>query len=110
MPDRHTMTPAEFDAACRELLRRHPTLSEVSGQRSKERNKSVGGSSVSKHLYGLAKDFVADPPDYRGKTSTCIALGLWFVVHDKSSGDHLHVQGAAPGPLPEWWVEKYWHE
>lgn len=110
MPDRHTMTPVEFDAACRRLQLRCPYLSETSGTRSKERNAAVGGNRKSKHLYGLAKDFTADEGDYTQAELEAYDLGLWFRTHDKGSGDHLHVQGAAPGELPAWWVEKYWHE
>jgi len=110
MADRHTLTPAEFDAACRELQRRCPYLSETSGTRSKERNAAVGGNPESKHLYGLARDFVDEHGRYVTAERTAIDLGLWFKTHDKGSGNHLHVQGAAPGPIEEWWLEKYWSE
>ena len=107
MADRHTLTPAEFDAACRELQRRCPYLSETSGTRSKARNAAVGGHPESKHRYGIGKDFAADDGDYSEAQDEARGLGLWFVVHDKGSGNHLHVQGSAPGPLPEWWLLKY---
>ena len=110
MADRHTMTPVEFDAACRELRYHCPYLSETSGTRSKERNAAVGGNPESKHLYGLAKDFVDEDGEYGSAANVAAELGLWFVVHDKGSGNHLHVQGAAPGPIEAWWLEKYWHE
>ena len=110
MPDRHTMTPVEFDAACRELVRKCPTLSETSGHRSPDRNAAVGGSPESKHLCGLARDFVDSDGVYGDLAGVAKDLGFWIAVHDKGSGDHLHVQGAAPGELPEWWLEKYWHE
>lgn len=110
MPNRHTMTPVEFDAACRELLSQCEYLSETSGTRSEERNAAVGGNPESKHLYGIARDFVANDSAqyYSAAGATARDLGLWFVVHDKGSGDHLHVQGAAPGPIEDWWLEKYW--
>ena len=110
MPDRHTMTPAEFDAACRELVRKCPTLSETSGHRSPDRNAAVGGSPESKHLCGLARDFVDSDDVYGGPAGVAKEIGFWIAVHDKGSGNHLHVQGAATGPLPDWWLEKYWHE
>ncbi len=102
------MTPAEFDAACRELERQCPFLSATSGTRSKKHNAAVGGDEESKHLYGIGKDYRSDNGKYTRAAKVAFKLGLWFVVHDKGSGSHLHVQGAAPGPLPEWWLEKYW--
>lgn len=110
MSKRHTMTPIEFDAACRELQNNCPTLSETSGTRSEVRNVAVGGHPESKHRYGIGKDFTADDGVYDRASAVAADLGLWFTVHDKGSGNHLHVQGAAPGPLPDWWLEKYYIE
>jgi hypothetical protein len=105
---RQPLTPAEFDAACRELVRRMPFLSEVSGHRTPERNAAAGGSEVSKHLLGLARDFVADAGYGLGHAEvTAEALGMWALVHDAGSGEHLHVQAAGIGPLPEWYESKY---
>ena len=102
------MTPCEFDAACRALVERAPFLSETSGRRSVERNDGAGGSEVSKHLLGMARDFAADE-GYGLQTAEEEAerLGLWAVVHDVGSGDHLHVQGLAPGNPPRWWLAKF---
>lgn len=108
MGDRHTMTPVEFDAACRELQRRCSYLSETSGTRSEGRNAAVGGHPESKHRYGIGKDFVSEDGDYSEAADEALLLGLWFIVHDKGTGSHLHVQGAAPGPIEEWWLEKFW--
>jgi hypothetical protein len=32
---------------------------------------------------------------------------MWALVHDAGSGEHLHVQAAGIGPLPEWYESKY---
>lgn len=108
MSERQTMTPVEFDAACRELQRRCPYLSETSGTRSTERNAAVGGHPESKHLYGIGKDFTTEDGDYGEAEHEAHSLGLWFVTHDKGSGNHLHVQGAAPGAIEAWWLAKFW--
>lgn len=106
------MTPAEFDAACRLLTRKYPELSETSGKRSIERNEMVGGNEQSKHLFGMARDYVSNTkdPDMDYAVASEYArthLGLWTMVHDVSSGNHLHVQGLPPGPIAGWWVDKY---
>lgn len=105
------MTPAEFDAACRELVRRCPFLSETSGRRSAARNASVGGNPHSKHILGMARDFVG-PSAAANQVAAEEAndLGLWWKLHDTGSGDHLHTQGLPPGPPPVWWVSKYGDE
>ncbi len=104
------MTPAEFDAACRELIRRCPWLSETSGRRTRKRNEDVGADPRSKHLIGMARDFAWD-----GDTAmqlaranlVAIELGLWTEPRPHGTGPHLHVQGLEPGPVPQWWSEKY---
>ena len=101
------MTPSEFDAACRQLERKFPDLSATSGRRSVERNAAVGGNPASKHVIGMARDFVGEMEVMREAALAAGELGLWFVVHDKGSGDHLHVQGLPPGEVPGWWVLKY---
>lgn len=102
------MTPAEFDAACRELVRRCPFLSETSGHRSMARNASVGGDPKSKHVLGMARDFVGPNAEaHRVGAEEANELGLWWLVHDKGSGDHLHVQGLPSGDPPAWWLSKY---
>lgn len=108
MPDRHTMTPSEYAAAKRELERRCPFLSGTSGRRSKKHNAAVGGHADSKHLYGIADDYVSDSGRYAEAAEIAFSLGLWFKHGRKGGEDFLHVQGAARGPLPEWWLEKYW--
>ena len=105
---RYPMTPAEYDAACRELRRRCPWLSRSSGGRSEVHNREVGGMPDSKHLIDMADDFTS--PDVNGlhqAASIAVKLGLWVKVHDAGSGDHLHVQGLPVGPVPEWWSQKY---
>ena len=102
------MTPSEFDAACRELVRLEPYLSETSGHRTVARNAQAGGSEVSKHLLGMARDFAADEGHgLQAAETTAEELGLWAVVHDVGSGSHLHVQGLAPGNPPRWWSAKF---
>jgi len=110
MMERTPFTPAEFDAVCRVLMSHHPFLSETSGHRSFERNAAIDGHPESKHVIGMARDFVA--PTIHGlkqAEKTAKNLGLWHIVHNVTSGSHLHVQGIAPGPIPEWWREKYIH-
>ena len=105
---RHPMTPAEFDAACRELIRRsRDALSETSGHRNLARNLRVGGSSKSKHLLGMARDFVGSIDQMREAAVVARDLGLWYNLHDVGSGNHLHVQGLPPGEIPDWWVLKF---
>ena len=105
---RQPMTPAEFDAACRELKRRCPWLSETSGWRSEARNTRVGGNPQSKHMIGMARDFAAESPEgHTQALPVAHGLGLWGMVHDVGSGDHLHVQGLPPGEIPSWWLAKY---
>jgi hypothetical protein len=102
------MTPSEFDAACRQLLRLEPYLSETSGHRTVARNAAANGSAVSKHLLGMARDFSVDEGHgLLAAETTAEELGLWAVVHDAGSGIHLHVQGIAPGNPPRWWSHKF---
>ena len=104
-------TPSEFDDTCRELLRQCPWLSETSGHRSKEQNAKVAGSSDSKHLIGMARDFTAKTVEgLKQAQAMAQNLKLWSVVHDVGSGQHLHVQGLKPGPVPGWWASKYMKE
>ena len=105
---RQPLTPSEFDAACRRLVRLLPYLSETSGHRTVARNDAANGSDVSKHLLGMARDFAVDEGRglYAAET-TAEELGLWAVVHDAGSGSHLHVQGLAPGNPPRWWSHKF---
>ena len=109
--NRQPMTPAEFDAACRELLRRCPFLSETSGHRSQKRNAEVGGSEHSKHLLGMAQDFGLDDPDdpdqMQAANLEAIGLGMWTEPRPHGTGPHLHTQGLPPGPVAEWWMAKY---
>jgi len=102
------MTPTEFDAACRELVRLEPYLSETSGYRTVARNAQAGGSEVSKHLLGMARDFAADEGHgLQAAETTAEELGLWAVVHDAGSGNHLHCQGLPVGLVQRWWLAKY---
>lgn len=105
------MTPAEFDAKCRELWKRCPYLSETSGRRTKERNAAAGGKPGSKHVLGMAQDFAA-PSLAQLDAAMRVAreLGFWVDVHDVGSGKHLHVQGLPPGDVPAWWRDLYLEE
>lgn len=107
---RSTLTPAEFDARCRELEARHPGLSQTSGRRSTSRNRAAGGKPESKHVLGMARDYVHDDNStemLHAVATSALGLGLWVEVHDVGSGDHVHVQGLPPGPVPAWWAAKY---
>lgn len=108
MFQKQPLSPAEFDAACRRLIDLCPFLSEGSGHRTAERNQAVNGNPRSKHLIGMARDFHALTAGDRSQAgATAGLLGLWWEIHDKGSGEHLHVQGLAPGDVPEWWLSKY---
>ena len=110
MAERQPMTPSEFDAACRELIHRCPWLSETSGRRTWQRNEKAEGDPQSKHLIGMARDFVWD-----GDTAmqlaranlVAIELGLWTEPRPHGTGPHLHVQGLPVGPVAGWWLAKY---
>ena len=96
------MSPAEFDAACREMESTYPEISLTSGRRSEERNAEVDGNPASKHLIGMARDYastVEDGPAY----GFLDKVGLWWKPYDWG----IHVQGLPPGDVPEWWEEKY---
>jgi len=102
------MTPAEFDANCRIFERRCPWLWQTSGYRSPEHNADVGGSALSKHPMGMARDYGAANQDGLDRAAkVALELGFWVVVHDVGSGDHLHLQGLPKGPPDLWWLEKY---
>lgn len=107
MPERQPLSPAEFDAALRRLVKAHPQLSETSGYRSADRNAQVGGNPLSKHRLGMARDYVGSMALLRLAQRTAHDLGLWYLLHDAGSGDHLHVQGLPPGEVPAWWRAKY---
>lgn len=110
---RRPLTPSEFDARVRELRRRCPYLSETSGARTKSRNAGAGGKPESKHVLGMAQDFVADggatTRSQRHREAARVArdLGFWVEVHDVGSGDHVHVQGLAPGEVPAEWIKQH---
>lgn len=110
-PKRTAMTPEEFDRKCRLLWGECRFLSETSGRRSYKRNERVKGKKKSKHPYGMAKDFAAPSVKQLHKAmGVARQLGFWVQTHDVGSGQHLHVQGLAPGNPPKWWVEKYGKE
>ncbi len=104
---RRPLSPAEFDARCRRLVEMYPTLSETSGRRTFARNERVGGDPKSKHRIGMARDFVDDDLLYAEIGKSCLAIGLWFKIHDAGSGHHIHVQGLPSGDIARWWLEMY---
>ena len=107
---RHPMTPAEFDEACRALLRRVPSLSCTSGGRSASRNAAVGGLPNSKHVIDMARDYAGSSEELKNGAAVAHILGLWTDVHNVGSGVHLHVQGLPPGDIASWWLDKYGSE
>jgi len=107
---RRPLSPAEYDAAKRELETRHPGCWHTSGYRSPTHNIAVGGDARSKHaiLPCMADDYAAPTHhELQAMATTAFELGLWYVVHtvDKGGGIHLHIQGLAPGPIPADWSE-----
>lgn len=111
--ERTPMSPEQFDARVRELIRRCPFLSETSGRRTLSRNAAAGGKPTSKHALGMAQDFVADggattrSQRHREAAEIARGLGFWVEVHDVGSGDHVHVQGLPPGPVPAEWTQQH---
>ena len=96
------MTPEEFDRNIREVTRVCPWRSVTSGFRSEERNALVGGSDQSKHLVGMAVDFISSESGLRQAQTFARELGFWTLIH----GDppHLHVQGLPSGPIIDCYV------
>jgi uncharacterized protein YcbK (DUF882 family) len=106
--NRQPLSPAEFDAVCRELERSCPWLWQTSGYRSAEHNAEVGGHVMSKHLLGMARDYGAkDQVGLEQAADVARGLNLWIKVHDVGSGDHIHTQGLPTGPVAPWWLLKY---
>ena len=106
--NRQPMIPAEFDALCRELERQCPWAWQTSGYRGPDHNADVGGQVGSKHVLGMARDYVAkDQAGLEQLAQKARSLGFWVLLHDAGSGNHVHIQGLEPGPPPLWWVEKY---
>lgn len=104
---RQPMTPAEADAAWRVFERECPFASLTSGQRSEARNVEVGGNPRSKHLYGMARDYETPTIELRDEALVVARrLGFWLKAYDWG----LHTQGLPPGPVPEWWRDKYGRE
>ena len=97
MSDRQPMTPSEFDAKVRSLMRVCPWLSQTSGWRSEEHNAAVGGSPRSKHMIGMAADFVSSEYGLSQANDHARALGFWTQVHGEPP--HLHIQGLPPGSV-----------
>lgn len=104
---RKPMTPEEFDAACRALIRRVPDLSCTSGARSKQRNDALGASPMSKHLIDMARDYAGSELALKAALAQSRILGLWGLIHGEGANEHLHVQGLPPGDVPFWWADKY---
>jgi len=103
---RQPMTPAEFDAACRELEEDWGDLISVtSGFRSWAHNSVVGGHPESKHPLGMARDYKYHHSELDALTFAELKhRGFWAMKYDDWG---WHIQGLAPGPPPEWWVAKY---
>ena len=112
MVERHPFSPAEFDAAKRELERRHPQCWHTSGYRSATHNAAVRASPESKHamIPCMAADYGAlTHHELRSMADTAIELGLWYKIHTVGGPDeiHLHVQGLPIGPIAQWWQDRY---
>ncbi len=109
MKRRTAMPPAEFDAASRHLMRCHLYLSGTSWWRSEEHNAAVGGHPSSKHILGMARDYVA--PTRHGLDQAAITarkLGMWWrISRGQNGGQVLHTQGLPPGPVARHWRERY---
>ncbi len=100
---REPMTPAEFDAACRDFERRVWSASCTSGRRSVERNRAVDGHPESKHLIGMARDYAYERDDWQSAFGVAEELGFHTLFYPWG----CHVQGLPVGPLPDWWVAKF---
>lgn len=109
--DRKPMSPAQFDAKVRELIRRCPFLSETSGRRTPARNAAAGGKPNSKHVIGMAQDFAAaNQKQLDGAMKIAREMGFWVELHDVGSGKHLHVQGLPTGDIPGEWFAAHGSE
>lgn len=106
---RYLFSPAEFDAACRELERLCPWIWQTSAYRSGEHNAAVGGNPHSKHSWKpcMAKDYDAKDDGAREQAGEVASgLGLHVKVHMVEGGNpHVHVQGLPKGPPPSWWSD-----
>lgn len=81
------------------LMARCPGLRLTSGRRTPGRNRAVGGSPRSWHLWGRAADFIGEPEDLEEAlalvkdqriTERCTGPEE-ALIHDAGSGTHLHV-------------------
>ncbi len=107
MPDRMPMSPAEFDAAVRRFEQRFAgTMHQTSGTRSIKGNADAKGHEFSKHLYGMAADYILTTPNVVAHNSMmrfAARLGFWVKRYDWG----IHLQGLPTGPIPYWWWVKY---
>ncbi len=104
---REPMTPAEFAEACRQFeLRFAGGVHQTSGTRSIRGNQDAGGHEQSKHLIGMARDYLIENdgwPLMADALRYTRILGLWVKPYTWG----LHLQGLPPGDVPTWWVAKY---
>ena len=106
---RRPLKAAEFRAAVSRLQEVHPLSIITSTHRSASHNASVGGGLTSKHLLYPLTPVACDLdwPTWDAITEGSVlaqslehdakVLGLWARYHDA----HLHLQGLAPGPIPQ---------
>lgn len=105
---RTPMTHAQFLRAVSRFQEIFPGGTRNSGWRSGKHNADVGGAATSKHCEGNPLQPIACDIDYNPEpdkaaqaemTHSARVLGLWGLYHL----GHMHLQGLAPGPVPDWW-------
>ena len=103
------MTRIEYAQAKIKLESLYDNISHTSGVRSIEHNENVGGSARSKHLYGMADDYIFDISMNNSLEeilqTELLTLGFWFKLYPDDRR-RFHIQGLPTGDIPEWWLEQ----
>ena len=90
------MTAEVFDATCREFEATYvDRLTLTSGIRSTDHNQAVGGVATSKHLIGMARDYVVESKE-SGWTVEALE-GLETILADLFPSFKLYHLGASVG-------------
>jgi len=104
---RKPMTRMQYAAAKIRLESMYPDMNHTSGRRSIYHNEYVGGSEYSKHLIGMADDYIFDVchPLTPKFGEMLVVLGFWFKFYNDDDFK-FHIQGLPPGKVADWWVNQ----